>query len=70
MSRQQQSQQQPGNGDSATQRQPVNNRRMNIKRELPSDFLEIAGPDAEKDSKVVRYWESVALEVASRVRSS
>jgi protein MPE1 len=54
---QQQSQQQPGNADSAYQRQPVNNRRRNIKRERPSDFLEISGPDAEKDSKVARYWE-------------
>jgi protein MPE1 len=54
---QQQAQQQPGNADSAYQRQPVNNRRRNIKRERPSDFLEVAGPDAEKDSKVPRYWE-------------
>lgn len=54
---QQQSQQQPGNAESAYQRQPVNNRRRNIKRDRPSDFLEIAGPDAEKDSKVARYWE-------------
>jgi hypothetical protein len=29
--------------DSAYQRQPVNNRRRNIKRERPSDFLEVAG---------------------------
>ncbi|KAH8988210.1 DWNN-domain-containing protein [Lactarius akahatsu] len=54
---QQQPQQQPGNADSAYQRQPVNNRRRNIKRERPSDFLEVAGPDAEKDNKVARYWE-------------
>jgi len=54
---QQQAQQQPGNADSAYQRQPVNNRRRNIKRERPSDFLEVSGPDAEKDSKVARYWE-------------
>ncbi|KAN0138571.1 DWNN domain containing protein [Lactarius tabidus] len=54
---QQQAQQQSGNADSAYQRQPVNNRRRNIKRERPSDFLEVAGPDAEKDSKVARYWE-------------
>jgi len=54
---QQQAQQQPGNADSAYQRQPVNNRRRNIKRERPSDFLEVTGPDAEKDNKVARYWE-------------
>lgn len=54
---QQQQQQAPGNADSAYQRQPVNNRRRNIKRERPSDFLEVAGPDAEKDGKVARYWE-------------
>ncbi|KAI9445590.1 DWNN-domain-containing protein [Lactarius indigo] len=54
---QQQPHQQPGNADSAYQRQPVNNRRRNIKRERPSDFLEVAGPDAEKDNKVARYWE-------------
>lgn len=54
---QQQPQQQPGNADSAYQRQPVNNRRRNLKRERPSDFLEVAGPDAEKDNKVPRYWE-------------
>ena len=54
---QQQQQQAPGNVDSAYQRQPVNNRRRNIKRERPSDFLEVAGPDAEKDGKVARYWE-------------
>lgn len=54
---QQQQQQQPGNADSAYQRQPVNNRRRNIKRDRPSDFLEVAGPDAERDSKVARYWE-------------
>jgi protein MPE1 len=55
--RQQQQQQPPGNADSAYQRQPVNNRRRNIKRERPSDFLEVAGPDAERDGKVARYWE-------------
>jgi protein MPE1 len=53
----QQQQQPPGNADSAYQRQPVNNRRRNIKRERPSDFLEVAGPDAERDGKVARYWE-------------
>jgi protein MPE1 len=54
---QQQQQQPPGNTDSAYQRQPVNNRRRNIKRERPSDFLEVAGQDAERDGKVARYWE-------------
>ncbi|KAI0305857.1 DWNN-domain-containing protein [Multifurca ochricompacta] len=54
---QHQQHQQPGNADSAYQRQPVNNRRRNIKRERPSDFLEVAGPDAERDNKVARYWE-------------
>jgi protein MPE1 len=54
---QQQQQQPPGNADSAYQRQPVNNRRRNIKRERPSDFLEVSGPDAERDGKVARYWE-------------
>ncbi|KAH9967203.1 DWNN domain-containing protein [Russula dissimulans] len=54
---QQLQQQSPGNADSAYQRQPVNNRRRNIKRERPSDFLEVAGPDAERDNKVARYWE-------------
>jgi len=54
---QQQQQQPSGNADSAYQRQPVNNRRRNIKRERPSDFLEVAGPDAERDGKVARYWE-------------
>jgi len=53
----QQQQQPAGNADSAYQRQPVNNRRRNIKRERPSDFLEVAGPDAERDNKVARYWE-------------
>jgi protein MPE1 len=53
-----QQQQQPlGNADSAYQRQPVNNRRRNMKRERPSDFLEVAGPDADRDGKVARYWE-------------
>jgi len=57
MQQQQQQQQQPGNADSAYQRQPVNNRRRNIKRERPSDFLEVGGPDTERDGKVARYWE-------------
>jgi protein MPE1 len=54
---QQHQQQPPGNADSAYQRQPVNNRRRNMKRERPSDFLEVAGPDADRDGKVARYWE-------------
>jgi len=54
---QQQQQQPPGNADSAYQRQPVNNRRRNIKRDRPSDFLEVGGPDAERDNKVARFWE-------------
>ncbi|EAU90508.1 zinc knuckle domain-containing protein [Coprinopsis cinerea okayama7 len=45
--------QQPG-PDSAYQRLPVNNRRRNLKRERPSDFLDVTG---EQDSKVPRYWE-------------
>jgi protein MPE1 len=52
---QQQQQQPPNNADSPYQRQPVNNRRRNVKRERPSDFLEVAGPDTE--NKVARYWE-------------
>jgi len=54
---QHQQQQPPRNADSAYQRQPVNNRRRNMKRERPSDFLEVAGPDADRDGKVARYWE-------------
>jgi protein MPE1 len=42
----------PAGMDSAYQRLPINNRRRNLKRERPSDFLEVAG-----DSKVPRYWE-------------
>jgi len=41
-------------GDSAYQRLPVNNRRRNLKRDRPSDFVETVGPDG---SKVARYWE-------------
>jgi protein MPE1 len=41
--------------DSAYQRLPVNNRRRNLKRERPSDFLEIGGVDG--DQKQPRYWE-------------
>ncbi|KAK0467056.1 DWNN domain-containing protein [Desarmillaria tabescens] len=46
--------QQPAGQDSAYQRLPVNNRRRNLKRERPSDFLEVGG---EPDNKVARYWE-------------
>ena len=46
--------QQPG-PDSAYQRLPVNNRRRNLKRDRPSDFLEVGG-DGD-NSKVPRYWE-------------
>ena len=42
--------QQPG-PDSAYQRLPVNNRRKNLKRERPSDFLEVGGEDQR------RHWE-------------
>ena len=44
--------QQPAGQDSAYQRLPLNNRRRNLKRERPSDFLEVGG-----ESKVPRYWE-------------
>lgn len=43
-------QQQPG-PDSAYQRLPVNNRRKNLKRDRPSDFLEVGGEDKR------RHWE-------------
>lgn len=46
--------QQQGGLDSAYQRLPVNNRRKNLKRERPSDFLEVGGGN---DPKVARYWE-------------
>ncbi|KIJ65554.1 hypothetical protein HYDPIDRAFT_110662 [Hydnomerulius pinastri MD-312] len=46
--------QQPAGQDSAYQRLPLNNRRRNLKRERPSDFLEVGG---ENDNKVPRYWE-------------
>ncbi|KAG6833007.1 hypothetical protein H0H87_012593 [Tephrocybe sp. NHM501043] len=46
--------QQPAGQDSAYQRLPINNRRRNLKRDRPSDFLEIGG---ESDNKVARYWE-------------
>lgn len=41
---------QPG-PDSAYQRLPVNNRRKNLKRERPSDFLEVGGEEQR------RHWE-------------
>lgn len=43
--------------DSAYQRLPVNNRRRNLKRDRPSDFLEIGNGANENDAKVARYWE-------------
>ncbi|KAI6113022.1 DWNN domain-containing protein [Pisolithus sp. B1] len=46
--------QQPAGQDSAYQRLPLNNRRRNLKRDRPSDFLEVGG---DGDSKVQRYWE-------------
>ncbi|KNZ74509.1 hypothetical protein J132_06463 [Termitomyces sp. J132] len=46
--------QQSAGQDSAYQRLPLNNRRRNLKRERPSDFLEIGG---ETDNKMARYWE-------------
>ncbi|KAG6831091.1 hypothetical protein H0H92_012768 [Tricholoma furcatifolium] len=46
--------QQPMGQDSAYQRLPVNNRRRVMKRDRPSDFLEIGG---EPDNKVPKYWE-------------
>ncbi|THU87980.1 DWNN-domain-containing protein [Dendrothele bispora CBS 962.96] len=48
------SNQQPAGQDSPYQRLPVNNRRRNLKRERPSDFLEVGG---ENDAKVQRFWE-------------
>ncbi|KAG5654353.1 hypothetical protein H0H81_003811 [Sphagnurus paluster] len=48
------SNQQPAGHDSAYQRLPLNNRRRNLKRDRPSDFLEIGG---ENDAKIPRYWE-------------
>ena len=47
--------QQPTGQDSAYQRLPVNNRRRNLKRDRPSDFLEVGG--AQNDAKAPRYWE-------------
>ncbi|KII87351.1 hypothetical protein PLICRDRAFT_55314 [Plicaturopsis crispa FD-325 SS-3] len=49
------SNQQPAGQESAYQRLPLNNRRRNLKRDRPSDFLEIAGN--EQQNKVARYWE-------------
>ncbi|KAF9048261.1 DWNN-domain-containing protein [Hymenopellis radicata] len=46
--------QQVAGQDSAYQRLPVNNRRRNVKRERPSDFLEVGG---ESENKAARYWE-------------
>ncbi|KAF8892262.1 DWNN domain-containing protein [Infundibulicybe gibba] len=46
------SNQQPAGQDSAYQRLPLNNRRRNLKRDRPSDFLEIGG-----EEKIARYWE-------------
>lgn len=42
--------------DGAYQRLPVNNRRRNLKRDRPSDFLEVAGNEGQ-EAKVARYWE-------------
>ncbi|KAH9920816.1 DWNN domain-containing protein [Amylocystis lapponica] len=47
--------QQPLGQDSAYQRLPLNYRRRNLKRERPSDFLEVGGSQSE--AKVPRYWE-------------
>jgi len=47
------SNQQPAGQESAYQRLPINNRR-HLKRERPSDFLEVSGSG---DSKVAKYWE-------------
>ncbi|KAI8996331.1 DWNN domain-containing protein [Trametes punicea] len=48
--------QQPAGQDSAYQRLPLNNRRRTLKRDRPSDFLEIAGAE-QGDAKQARYWE-------------
>ncbi len=48
--------QQPAGQDSAYQRLPLNNRRRTLKRERPSDFLEISGVQ-QGDAKAARYWE-------------
>ena len=49
------SNQQPASSDSAYQRLPVNNRRRALKRERPSDFVEVGGDGSA--NKVARYWE-------------
>ncbi|KAI0794063.1 DWNN domain-containing protein [Fomes fomentarius] len=48
--------QQPAGQDSAYQRLPLNNRRRTLKRDRPSDFLEISGVQ-QGDAKAARYWE-------------
>ncbi|KZT20096.1 DWNN-domain-containing protein [Neolentinus lepideus HHB14362 ss-1] len=48
--------QQPPTQDGAYQRLPINNRRRNLKRDRPSDFLEVAGNE-DPEAKVPRYWE-------------
>jgi protein MPE1 len=48
------SNQQPAGQDSAYQRLPVNNRRY-LKRDRPSDFLEVSGSGG--DAKIAKYWE-------------
>ncbi|KAI0644238.1 DWNN domain-containing protein [Trametes meyenii] len=48
--------QQPAGQDSAYQRLPLNNRRRPLKRDRPSDFLEIGGAE-QGDAKQARYWE-------------
>jgi len=45
------SNQQPAGKDSAYQRLPLNNRKRSLKRERPSDFLEVGG----SEGKVARY---------------
>lgn len=45
--------QQPAGAESAYQRLPLNNRRRNLKRDRPSDFLEVGG----SETKTPRYWE-------------
>ncbi|KZW00025.1 DWNN-domain-containing protein [Exidia glandulosa HHB12029] len=47
--------QQPASSDSAYQRLPVNNRRRGMKRDRPSDFVEVGGDGPS--NKVARYWE-------------
>lgn len=43
----------PAGVDSAYQRLPMNNRRKNLKRDRPSDFLDVG----EREDKMPRYWE-------------